>query len=97
MGNRAQWRKGLNDRRANTGAGVHGKGSFKAILITDDDDSRRKRPCKIGSLAARLIYDQPGSSVTTTENHVAKPPLYTMILVPIAVRDCPLHCYVFGI
>jgi hypothetical protein len=31
------------------------------------------------------ICDQPGSSVTTTENHVAKPPLYTMILIPNAV------------
>ena len=49
------------------------------------------------SLAARLIVDQPGSSATTTENHVAKPPLYTMILIPIAVGDCPLHCYVCAV
>jgi len=47
--------------------------------------------------AARLIRDQPGDSETTTENYDAKPPLYIMILIPIAVGDCPLHGYICAI
>ena len=50
-----------------------------------------------GSLAVRLIYDQSGDSATTTENDVTKPPLYTMVLIPITVGDCPLHCYVCAV
>ena len=63
----------------------------------------RYRKCYLNlaapSLAARLITcgDQPGSSATTTENRVAKSPLYTMILISIAVGERPLHGYVCAI
>src|SRR5271155_673263 len=51
------------------------------------------------SLAARLITicDQPGTSATTTENHVAKPPLYAMLLVSIDCGESPLFISMFQI
>src|SRR5271163_2179266 len=49
------------------------------------------------SLAARLISDQPGRSVTTTENDDAKLPLYAMILISIDYGRSPLSIYVFPI
>src|SRR5271155_1040806 len=49
------------------------------------------------SLAARLISDQPGRSVTTTENDDAKLPLYAMLLISIDYGRSPLSIYVFPI
>ena len=66
----------------------------RLLLKTKNPESRDR-----GAYNGRVGLASPpgGSSATTTENHVAKLPLYTMILVAIAVGDCPLHCHVCAI